>query len=220
MNKIKVGHFTPDGGLINLPVGFVPDYFTMHQVGGGDAAVVQTIWFKAQETDEASGSQEGWANTEGTTDVLADAGGITAYDSGSQKPALCPWTLEATALLDKAGTSVTVVARSATVTGTYAIPSTSSDTDRDAIFECVTAGTTGSTEPTWPDAIGEQVTDGTTVWERVDAPVTRQGYQGVVIAGALMTNSQEMYYLALQADQSIDHGDVDGWTGGIDPDAN
>ncbi|KKL50078.1 hypothetical protein LCGC14_2309070, partial [marine sediment metagenome] len=33
------------------------------------------------------------------------------------------------------------------------------------------------------------------------------------------TNGQEVYYLALQADQVVDHGDVDGWTSGIDPDA-
>ncbi len=211
MNNIKVGHFEPDGELIYLPVGFIPDYFTMHELGGGDGAVVQTIWFKAQEIDEASGEQEGWTNTEGTTDVLADAGGITAYDVGSQAPTITTWT---TAV----GTAAT--ARTATAAGTYVKPSVASTTDRSAIFECVTAGTSAATEPTWPDDVDGQVTDGTTVWERVDKSLERQGYQGVCIAAALMTNGQEMYYLALQAIQSIDHGDVVGWTDGVDSDAN
>lgn len=220
MSRIKVGHFEPDGALINLPLGFIPDYFTMHALGGGDAAVVQTIWFRAQESDEASGEQEGFTNTEGTTDVLADAGGITAYDTGTQGPAIGIWEASNTTVDEKDGTTITVVARTATAPGTYIFPTTSSSTDRDAIFECITAGTTGATEPTWPDSIGENVTDNSMVWRRVDRSLERLGYQGVVIAAALMTNGQEMYYLAMQADQSIDHGDVDGWTDGIDPDAN
>lgn len=209
-NQIKVGHFEPDGGLINLPLGFIPDYFTMHELGGGDAAVVQTIWFRAQESDEASGEQEGWTNTEGTTDVLADAGGIKAYSTGSQTPTVTTWT-------KAVGDAAT--AKTATAAGTYVKPSVASDGDRGSIFECVTAGTSSATEPTWPTADGENVTDGTTVWKKVNVSLQRGGYQGVVIAAALMTNGQEMYYLALQADQSVNHGDVDGWDSGIDPDA-
>lgn len=32
-------------------------------------------------------------------------------------------------------------------------------------YECITAGTTGSSEPTWPTTIGNTVTDGTAEWE-------------------------------------------------------
>lgn len=211
MNKIKTGHFEPDGSLINLPLGFVPDYFNMHELGGGNGAIVEVVWFKAQETDEATGSQEGFTNTEGTTALLADDGGITAFDTGSQGPTITTWTT---------AVATAATARTATAPGTYVKPSVASVTDRGAIFECVTAGTGGGTEPTWPDAVEEQVTDNSVVWERVDRSLERQGYQGVIVAGALMTNGQEMYYLAMQANQSIDHGDVDGWTDGIDPDAN
>ena len=210
MNQIKTGHFEPDGGLINLPIGFIPDYFTMHELGGGDAAVVQTIWFRSQEQDEASGEQEGWTNTEGTTDVLADAGGITAYDTGSQTPTVTTWT-------KAVGDAAT--ARTATKAGTYVKPSVASDGDRGSVFECVTAGTSSATEPTWPTSDDKNVTDGTTVWKKVNVSLQRGGYQGVVIAAVLMTDGQEMYYLALQGEQRVDHGDVDGWTSGIDPDA-
>ncbi len=220
MNQIKVGHFEPDGGLINLPLGFIPDYFTMHELGGGDAAVVQTIWFRAQESDEASGEQEGWTNTEGTTDVLADAGGITAYNTGSQIPQIGIWEASNTTVDTRDGTTLTVVARTATKPGTYINPTVGSTGDRGAVFECVTAGTTAATEPDWNNvAVGANVTDNSMVWQRVDKSLQRGGYQGIVIAAALMTNGQEMYYLALQSDQSVDHGDVDGWTSGIDPDA-
>jgi len=32
------------------------------------------------------------------------------------------------------------------------------------VYECTTAGTSGSTEPTWPTSEGDTVTDGTVVW--------------------------------------------------------
>ncbi|KKK94819.1 hypothetical protein LCGC14_2679030, partial [marine sediment metagenome] len=120
---------------------------------------------------------------------------------------------------DRQGNTITVVARTATAPGTYINPTVDSDTDRQAIFECITAGTTDSTEPTWPDAIGENVTDNSMVWQRVDVSLQRGGYQGIVIAAALNTNGQAWYYEAKQTDQVVNHGDIDGWIDGIDPDA-
>lgn len=212
MNKIKVGHFEPDGSDIFIPVGFVPDYVRIEEVGQATNPNIIT-WFKAQETDEATGSQEGQLLT-GSTGVVtknADDAGLQAFDTGSQAPTVTEWS-------ESGSTAAT--ARTATAAGTYFKPTVSSDTDRSAIFECVTAGTAAATEPTWPDAVGGQVTDGTVVWERVDKSLERQGYQGFKVADNLMTNGTEMYYIAFQSNQSIDHGDVDGWTGGVDPDAN
>jgi hypothetical protein len=208
MSRIKVGHFEPDGSLINLPLGFIPDFFFMAELGATNPLLY--YWWRAQEADEASGSQEGILDTAGTKTVIGDAAGITAYDTGTQGPTITTWT-------KAVGDAAT--ARTATAPGTYVRPSTASPTDRGAIFECVTAGTSASTEPIWPDAVGENVTDSSTVWQRVDVDVQRLGYQGVVIAATPQTNGQEMYYTAMQSDQSIDHGDVDGWTDGIDPDA-
>ena len=214
MNQIKVGHFEADGGLVNLPLGFIPDYIKVVDFFT-DTNIEINYWWRRMEQDQASGKQEGFSVLEGITANLADAGGITAYDTGAQSPAsgtgagqLAEWA---------ASTSYT--ARTATAPGSYVKPTVSSPTDRGAVFECVTGGTSGSTEPTWPDAIGANVLDSTPVWKRVDLSLQRGGYQGVVIAAALTTNGQEVYYLALQADQVVDHGDVDGWGSGIDPDA-
>ena len=209
-NIIKTGHFESDGGLINLPVGFIPDILDMDEVGTTNPDHVR--WYRLQEQDEASGSQEGMITNgaDGVITKLADAGGITAFNAGSQTPTVTTWT-------KAVGDAAT--ARTATAAGTYVKPSVASVADRGSIFECVTAGTSSATEPTWPDADGGQVTDGTTVWEKVTVSLQRGGYEGVVIAAALGTDGQEWYYEAKQAAQAVDHGDVDGWTDGIDPNA-
>lgn len=208
--KIKSGNFTADGALINLPIGFIPDYFQMHDVGEGtNPDMVQ--WFRRQESVQGTGEQEGMLTTgsSGVVTLLADDGGITAFNAGSESPTVEEWT---------EARSTAATARTATSPGTYIKPTVANVADRGSIFECVTAGTGASTEPTWPDSDGEQVTDGTTVWEKVNVSKQRVGYQGVVIAAALMTDGREMYYLAVEGD-SVDHGDVDGWTDGTDPDA-
>lgn len=216
-SQIRTGVFQADGGLINLPLGFIPDYFKLMDLNTS-TNIVFYEWWQRQEADMATGLQEGVSITEGVTARLADAGGITAYNTGSQQPAsgtgagqLAQWV---------ASTSYT--ARTATAAGSYVIGTTSGtdDTgavvDRSAIFECVTAGTSGSTEPVWPSAIGGQVTDSTPVWEKVNTATFRAGYQGVTIAAALMTNSRFYFYLAVKAHHSEDHGDVDGWPSGVD----
>ncbi len=219
MNQIKTGQFVQDGGLVNLPIGFIPDYI---ELANRDLTnTVFTKWWKLMQTNDISGSQEGIAIADGggTTD-LADAGGITAYDTGVQTPKTGEWEASSSTIDEKDGTSITIVAKTATAPGTYVFPTVSSPTDRQAIFEAVTVGgNTGSAEPTWPASIGENVTDGSIVWKRVDLSLQRGGYQGVVIAAAIQTNGQLMYYVALQAEQSVVHGDVDGWVDGIDPSA-
>lgn len=49
-------------------------------------------------------------------------------------------------------------------------------------YKCVTAGTSGGTEPAWPQTVGSRVTDGTVVWEAaLESSVTWQ-------ASALLTS--------------------------------
>lgn len=204
MGQIVTGHYTPDGGDVYLPIGFVPDWFQWAEHGA--SAPLIHYWWEMMQDDEASGSQEGIIDDgDGTRSKAADDAGFQAYDSESASPTISDYTVTV---------STNATARTATAHGTYVRPSTSSDTDREAIFECVTAGT-GSAEPTWPAGIGDQVTDGSVVFERVNVATSRVGYKGILVADNLQTDGQEAYFLALQADRSIDLGDVDGWSGGI-----
>ncbi len=220
MNKIKVGHFQADGGLINLPIGYIPDVFDMDEVGTSNPDHVR--WYRRQEQDEAAGSKEGMITNgaDGVITKLGTGNGIIAYNTGEQIPKTGEWEAGSSTIDEKDETSITIVARTADAPGTYVFPTVSSKTDRQAIFEAVTVGgNTGAAEPTWPDAVGANVTDGSIVWKRVDVSLQRGGYQGVVVAANLSNNDQEWYYEAKQANWSVDHQDTAGWTDGIDPNA-
>ena len=210
MPQIVTAHWTQDGGLIYVPFDFIPDYVMLVDFHT-DTNIIFYHWFEAMEDDQGTGKQEGLSVTEGVTANLADDGGIVAYDSEAAHPTVQSWTQ---------ARSTAATARSATADGTFIKPATTSKGDKSAIFECVTAGTGAATEPNWDtDApgIGDQLTDGSTVWERVNEALVRKGYEGIRIAAALQTDGQEMYALALQADRSMDLGDVDGWASGIAP---
>ncbi len=218
-NNIRMGHWEADGGDVNIPVGFVPDYVKIFEINGGSTIFYH--WFERMEDDLATGSQEGISDSGGTKALLADDAGIKAFDTGSISPAagtgageLSEWA---------ASTSYTVktnTARGSFVRGTVgALTNTGQVVDREAVFEAITGGTSGSSEPTWPTAPGDTVLDSTPVWELVtDVPTQRKGYQGFVVADNIQTNGREYFYLALKADDSLDHGDIDGWPSGTDPD--
>ena len=222
---IRVGHFEPDSGDVNLPIGFIPDFLLLVEVGEGTNPNL-IVWFERQEDDEAGGSQEGTLLTgsSGVTTLISDSQGITAYDTGLQLPEagagagqLAQWVAD-----------TAMVVRTALAAGTYAKPTvgatddTGGIADREAIFECVAGSgdlkTHATTEPIWPSAIGGQVVDDLVTWEKVNTPTFRGGYQGVTIANESTNNGQEMYYLAIRAHDSVDHGDVDGWPSGVDTD--
>ncbi len=203
--KIKIGHYEADGGIINLPIGFIPDHFRLV------AMITNPLvyeWWRSQQTEEATGAQEGIIDTAGTKTLAADDAGITAYSTGAEGPTVIEYA-----------DATTPTAKTATAPGTFVKPSAGNAQDRGSIYECVTSTGAVVTEPTWPSADGEQVTDdGLNVWEKVNVSKQRGGYQGVVVQDNIQTDGQEMYYVALAGD-SVDHGDTAGWTDGIDPDA-
>ena len=203
---IKGGRFISDGSDVAIPVGFVPDYVRVMSMNGGDTGVEYFEWYRHQEDTEASGTQEGISRKEGVTADMADGAGIVEYDTSGSAPTITSWT-----------TSVSsgATAKTSTAVGTYVKPSTSSSADRELVFECVTAGTGGSTEPTWNTGIGEYTTDGSTVFECVRPPKRASGYKGFLFYGDAQTNSDVYYWHAFKFDEFVDEGDVDGWPSGV-----
>ncbi len=213
--QIVTGHFEADGALINLPLGFVPDHIKFLFINSTIASSFKVEWYRDMADAGDSAIVEGFIDTAGTYTDAAVTEGISAYNTKANTPTISTWT--------EAG-STAATARSATASGTFVKPSTSGtdqtggEADRNLIFECVTAGTGAATEPVWPIDAAGQVTDGSTVWERVTEATKIIGYQGVTIAAALMTDADEVYYTATRAHTSKDHGDVVGWVDGISPD--
>ncbi len=206
MSQISVAYFQADGAAVYLPFGFVPDYALLVQ-WGAETAVDFWHYFKLIEENGAAACAGGVLVNEGATDVVAHDSGLSAYDTSVAAPTITTWTALATP-----------TARTATAHGSYDRPTRANTQGMDfnALFECVTAGTNGATEPTWPKDPAGQVTDGTTVWERVDADafLTRAGYKGLAVDVAI-TNDLQCTVLAIQADQSWNWGDVVGWTDGV-----
>lgn len=208
--NIVCGHFEADGSAIYLPLGFIPSYFYMvDMVTDGES--IHYEWWKDMadvDADYGGGLTE---DDDGVNAWIATASGITTYNTATEAPTISDYTV---------ARSTAATARTSTTRGTLLRPSTSGTNvdgavaDRSAIFECVTAGT-GSAEPTWPVGIGDQVTDGTTVFELVNQPTFSAGYQGVTIAAAIQTDGQECFFNALEAHDYIDFGDVVAWPSGI-----
>jgi hypothetical protein len=217
-NQIKTGRYVSDGETIYLPLGFIPHKFELVDISVGSSHVILYQW-KKQLADEATGYQEGWSITEGVTALLADDAGINSHDSASESPNIYVWTASTTTLLLKgnSASTTTKTARTVTAHGTYIIP-LSTSYDRSTVFECVTAsGNTGATEPDWTTApaVGDQIADGSNVWERVNVATAVEGYKGVRIAGDIQTDSRIYYFEAVEADEDVNFGDVDGWVGGV-----
>lgn len=209
--NIKVGHFEADGALIYLPLGFKPDFFLMMDYS---ATPLFYYFWGEMESHEAANSEEGVSDSAGTKAKLATDGGFASYDTATDGPTIAAWAA-----------STAYTARTATARGSLVRRSASTDTDTNglivdinAIFECVTAGTSGSSVPTWPAAPGAQsASDNGVIWEKAeDIPHYRMGYQGIRIAAALMTDGQEIYYLAINAEGNVtDWGDVVSWPSGV-----
>ena len=188
-----------DGNAVNVDCGFIPNrcilFYDYEQTNP-----LRIDWsYNLYKLRTAYGLL-----TTGSSGVITQlstaATGIIPYDSSSATPTINEYTTTV---------STAATARTATAAGTYVKPSTSSTMDRDAVFECVTAGT-GAAEPTWPLGIGEQIleTAGDVVWERVNVARENGGFQGVTVGATTQTDG---YYCVLYAERgdSKDLGNAD-----------
>lgn len=208
MGQIKTGKVISDGGAVNIPIDFIPDYLKVIARGASstNAIVYETF---PRLMAELGTIINGWSFTDGVDAEVADGSGPDTYDSAAEGPSVSEWS---------SAVSTAATARTSTAHGTYVRPTrTGGKGDINAIFECVTAGTSSGTEPTWPKEDGGQVTDGTTVFEKVVIPSTRVGYQGFSLPASLtgFADGNEAYFVAIKSDSSEDLGDVTGWTDGV-----
>ena len=213
-NSIVTGHFEPDGSIVFIPVGFVPDFLFVAEYGTANPLLY--YWW-GQEMEDAE-TTEGIIDTAGTKTLAAADGGFAAYDTGTQGPQTLG-AITADWVAATAYTAATANKRGDLVRGTLTATDKSGYlVDRSVLFECVTSGTTDSTEPTWPADINDDTaSDNGVIWRKItDQATFLGGYKGFRVAAALMTNGQEMYYTAMMSDFVVDHQDVDSWQGGVD----
>lgn len=210
----KIGHFESDGGEVHIPIGFEPDFILFICMGSASGNASFIFWFKQMGIHGADGTlYDGVSHIDDTDARIAAGSGIAVYDTGSELPTITEWS-----------SGMTGTARTSTAHGTYAKATTSgvdadgSEIDRSAIFECVTGGTAHTSEPVWPKTIGENgPSDNGVIWQKVNVTTLRGGYKGFTLAGSItnLADTDEGYFIAIQADSVEDFGDVVGWTGGI-----
>lgn len=194
--------FQGNGSAVNVDLGFIPDRVELIL----DTAATNPNKIKWSRLLYNTQTNYGFLTTgsTGAETLAADAdNGIIPYDTGSQSPTVSDYTTTV---------ATAATARSATAAGTFVRPSTDSTMDRDAIFECVTAGT-GAGEPTWPYGIGEQITEpsGDVVWERVNEARLKKGAQGVTIGATIQTDAKLYLLMAWPCHETKDLGDSAGW---------
>ena len=211
MSQVKVGHFTGTGANLNLDIGFVPDYMMLIEFGTSTNIKI-FHWFNRMEGDLASGLQEGISVLEGVTARLADAGGITAYNTASVQYMIPAPSGDApykgkTATLFALATDYSsgYTARDGTNVGDVVTPITPNG----FCYELHTATGVGTSEPTWSTQPGVTCTDGgANVWICRPIRLERVGFEGVTIDADLSTDSVENFYMAVKADEDTDHGDA------------
>lgn len=213
MNQIKVGHFESDGGAVHIPIGFVPDWILFIAMGESDGNATFIHWFREMGSHGADGTlYDGVQVIDGGDNRITAAAGIKVYDTAAEIPTVTRWS----------GTASPTV-KTATTHGSYYKATTSgvdvngNAIDESAIFEMVAGATTGSTEPVWPTVVGERgPLDGDVLWERVNISLKRGGYKGFTIAAfGNLADTDEGYFIAIQADGVEDYGDVASWVGGV-----
>lgn len=218
MGRILTGHFEADGNLVNLVLGAVPDYIRVTNAAAADTEVQTLEWWK-EMGDEA----EIWhyiQDNDGGGDVTTPVkktstdGYIKEYDDsfvGDRVSVTFDYTGGASEDLVTAvsamghpfsnGERVMLVESGGLAAGLY----------ESKIYYVIDAtATTFRLSLTSGGSAVAMTSDGTApnYVRSVDNIGERGGGKGVTIEAAFMDDGDEVYYYAVIADRSQDHGDI------------
>ena len=167
---------------INLDMGFIPDYF--YAQAEAAVAIMEIQWFK---TDNSGlGYCNLYSNT-GPASRLAGTG-VTIWQPAGSAALPVRWTLSTGFVVGQIvhpvglfspGVSTNLIGGAPVIQN---LP----------LFQCTVAGTTGTTEPTWPTVLGGTVVDGGVTWTAIDSKLwstVSMGAQSMMLTGISATNS-------------------------------
>lgn len=199
-------HFIGSGEIVELDLGFIPDFVYL-QVEGAATACVWYIWERIMEDEGVAAIKGGIRFSEGVTAIYAHDGLIAAFEGKIKTPTIVDWTT---------AVSTAATAKTGLVHGTYVRPTGLNGNDRSAIFECVVAGTGIATEPDWATlapALGNQFVEpgGDTTWERVNVAEEIKQCNGIEIAAAIAVDSTIFSGYAIRGDVVKNFGDAANW---------
>ena len=99
-------------------------------------------------------------------------------------------------------------ARTATAVGTIIRPATASLRNTGIVHECTTAGTAGSTEPTWATVRGKTTSDNSVTWTAITERVQTKGVYGVTFGATSQTDGNINAVFATPVVDYKDGGDA------------
>ena len=195
-----------------VDIGFIPDHIKLYELTS--TAEVMYDWYRCLY-DKGSTFMYGIShNGDG---ALADVGsadaGIIPYEEGEDvgimiehptsgklvKTTAADWTS------DNSTNAVAKAASASPVIGTCLRPTTHNG----YVYECITAGTSSGTEPTWPTVPGETVLDNNVLFICRKEIVAKGGGQGFQIGVDLSVNTDIWVFEAEKHLRSEDMGDAD-----------
>lgn len=186
---IKIGSFTATAStatIKNINCGFIPDYVKLINLSATAADVQVVEWFREAMGDAKFVKHTIVADNGSTGNKSSEyvaSGGITVLDTVVKEPAA--W-----------------VASTAYVVGDIVRPTVNNG----YFYKCTTAGTSGSSEPTWGTTVGGTTSD-TAVWtcyNQDDLPVRQVQKQGFTIPVALQNESDVCCWMAIRTSDEND----------------
>jgi hypothetical protein len=203
--------YTGSGEILELDLGFIPDYVHLF-VEGAAGACVESIWSRMLEDNGAAATKGGisYGNT-GASTLYTHGNGIEAFEGAKKTPTIKTWAV-----------GMTLVAKTATTRGTFVRPSFTAGHDKSAVFECLVAGTAtiAATEPNWDTApaLSDSLADNeasANTWQRVNVAEEVKQCAGIEIAAALAVNDTIYWGYAIRGSIVKDFGDVAKYPVGV-----